>query len=323
MLSICIVNWNTCERLRGCLRSIYDHPPEEPFEVLVADNASHDGSAAMVQREFPQVRLFANEKNLGYAEGNNQCLAAGRGEYLLLLNPDTEVGNWKLEIGNWKLENGGWKVEIRHSPFAIRHSPSPTRHPFDELIRVLRDHPEAAAVAPQLVSPDGSIQRSCRSFPTPGALWAEFVGLSRLFPRSRFFGAYRLRAWNHDTFREVDQPMGSCLLFRRAALDQVGRFDPQFRIFFNEVDLCYRLQQAGWKIYFTPDAQILHYGAEGTKQVRLAMVSESKRGLVRFYRKHYRGLMNPALYGLTLAAIEVAYALRYGAVWVQEWQARR
>lgn len=293
MLSICIVNWNTCERLRGCLRSIYDYPPEEPFEVLVADNASADGSAAMVRREFPQVTLFANETNLGYAEGNNQCLAASRGEYLLLLNPDTEVGT------------------------THPHTHTPT-HPFNELLRVLREHPEAAAVAPQLVSPDGSIQRSCRSFPTPGALWSEFIGLSRLFPRSRIFGAYRLRDWNHDTFREVDQPMGSCLLFRRAALDQVGLFDPQFRIFFNEVDLCYRLQRAGWKIYFTPDAQVLHYGAEGTKQVRLAMVPESKRGLVRFYRKHYRAAMNPALYALTLAAIEVAYALRYGVVWAQE-----
>jgi GT2 family glycosyltransferase len=333
MLSVCIVNWNTREVLRACLRSLTDWPPETEMEVLVADNASADGSADMVRAEFPQVTLFANESNLGYAEGNNQCIAASHGEYVMLLNPDTEV---RREIqGNSEIRKSGnseTQPECPVSPasqpsFPVSQFPSfpvsqfpncLSPHPFDLLVRFLDTHPEAGAVAPQLVSPDGAVQRSCRGFPTPGALIWEFVGLSRMFPWSRRFGAYRLTYWDHRTFREVDQPMGSCLVLRRAALDEVGLFDPQFRIFFNEVDLCYRLKQAGWRIYFTPEAAILHHGAESTKQVRLAMIRESRDALLFYYRKHYHGHLPPRTYHLVTTALCVAYALRYGAAWLRE-----
>jgi len=291
MLSVCIVNWNTRDRLRACLRSLQEWPPQTAMEVVVVDNASTDGSAEMVRAEFPQVTLLANQDNRGYAEGNNQGIAASRGEYVMLLNPDTEV---------------------------IPPSRPGAPHPFDVLVGFLEQHPEAGAVAPQLVSPDGSVQRSCRSFPTPGALLWEFLGASRLFPASRRLGAYRMTYWDHRSCREVDQPMGSCLVLRRQALDEVGVFDPQFRIFFNEVDLCYRLKRAGWRIYFTPQAAILHYGGESTRQVRLAMIRESGEALQRFYRKHYRDSLSPLSYRLALAAIRGAYALRYGSAWLRE-----
>ncbi|MCC7494775.1 MAG: glycosyltransferase family 2 protein [Fimbriimonadaceae bacterium] len=269
-LSVCIVNWNTRELLRGCLASLRDDPPALPHEVLVADNASADGSAALVAAEFPTVRLFANDANLGYAEGNNQVLRAARGRWLLLLNSDTAI------------------------------VPELDPAPFDKLVAHLAAHPFVGAVAARLVQPDGLTQASCRGFPTPLALAAEWSGLARRWPRR--FGQYRLRDFDHRSFRAVDQPMASCLLLRRRALQRVGLFDPQFRIFFNDVDLCLRLRRDGWRIDYLPTAAILHYGGASTRQVRPAMVRESRDALLRYLAKHdapRRGrLANALLAGL-------------------------
>ena len=256
ILSVCIVNWNTRELLRACLESLRRNPSARAqLEIIVVDNASSDSSAELVARDFPEVRLLANAENRGYAAGNNQAIAASGGEYVLLLNPDTEV-----------------------APGAL-----------DKLLEFLRDHPEAAGVAPRLVGPDGATQRSCRGFPDPWAVFADALGLARLFPRSRRLGRYRLTWWNHDDLREVDQPMASALLLRRSALKRVGAFDEDFPIFFNDVDLCYRLKQAGWRLYFDPEATVLHHHGASTAQVRRRMIIESHRSLARFYRKHYRG----------------------------------
>lgn len=275
-LSICIVNWNTREHLRECLTSIEDHPPGCAYEIIVVDNASSDGSAQLVAREFPRVRLIANQRNEQYARANNQALRASAGEMLLLLNPD-----------------------VRLLPGAI-----------DALLAFMAAHPAAGACAPQLLNPDGSVQRSVRSFPTPGALLADLVGLARLFPRSERLGRYRLTYWKHDTVREVDQPMASALMVRRRALLQVGLFDEQFPLFFNDVDLCYRLRKAAWRIYFVPQARAIHRIGASTAQARRRALRLSQEGLARFYRKHYRGTLSPLTYWAALGCIHLAFWLR-------------
>jgi len=277
-LSIVIVNWNTRSLLRACLRSLEaagDLAGIE-HEILVIDNASADGSAEMTRQEFPRVTLIANESNLGYAAATNQGFAAARGESILLLNPDTEVPPGALRV----------------------------------LMETLAAHPEAAAVAPRLVDPDGTVQRSVRGFPAPWPLLAELSGLARLFPRSRRLGAYRMRYWNHDDERGVDQPMASCLLIRREALEAVGPMDEEFPIFGNDADWCYRARAAGWSIYFTPHAEIVHHGGASTSQVRRAMLRETERGLTHFYRKHYRGRAGTLGYLLALLAIHAGTAAR-------------
>lgn len=281
-LSICIVNWNTRDLLRACLRSLRAHPPGCPYEILVADNASADGSAEMVAAEFPEVVLFANDRNLGWAEGNNQLLRAASGDYRLLLNSD---------------------VEIR---------PELDPRPFDTLVAHLDAEPRCAAVAPRQIQPDGRTQPNCRGFPTPGALAAEWSGLARLFPHA--FGAYRMRAFDHRTPRAVDQPEGSCLLLRTTALRRIGLIDERFRIYFNDVDLCRRLWDDGWRIDFQPAAVILHHGGSSTRQVRPAMIVESREGLLRYYEKHYRSRLPRWLYALTTALIRVAFTLRLATV---------
>lgn len=277
VLSICIVNWNTRDDLRLCLAAIAANPPRVECQVIVVDNASSDGSALMVRAEFPDVMLLANAENLEYARGNNQALQAARGEFVLLLNPDTEV----------------------------------RLHTLDRLLAFVRDHPDAGAAAPKLVNRDGTLQRSVRSFPSPAMLFFEATGLARLFPRSPLFGRYRMTFWNYETVREVDQPMASALMLRRAALDQVGLFDEQFPMFFNDVDLCWRLKAAGRKIYLVPEAEVVHKVGASTRQVRPRMVRASHQGLLAFYRKHYRERVSPPVYGITVAGIWLAGWVRW------------
>ncbi|MCS7209237.1 MAG: glycosyltransferase family 2 protein [Fimbriimonadales bacterium] len=275
-LSICIVNWNTRELLRACLQSLYRYPPSESFEVIVVDNASSDGSATMVCAEFPQVVLIANAHNLGYARGNNQAIQRAQGEFILLLNPDTEVFESTL----------------------------------DRAVAFLRAHPEAGAIGAKQLFPDGRVQASVRGFPTPKNLLFEVLGLARLLPNSRLLGGYRMRWFRYDTVAEVDQPMATFLMTRRAVIEQVGLMDEAFPLFFNDVDWCYRVKQAGWRIYFVPEVCILHHGGASTRQVRLSAVRESHRALEAFYRKHYREQLNPLLYALCIGAIRLGGVLR-------------
>ena len=275
-LSICIVNWNTSDLLAECLRSIQhvgadprvcpsteatEQPrvcPSSDVEVIVVDNASADFDEEKFRREFPDALFIRSEQNEGYAHGNNQAIARSSGEYILLLNPDTVVREGTLEA----------------------------------LVRFMDEHPEAGAAGCKLIKPDGTIDPSCRAFPTPMAVAFEYLGLSKLFPKNKLFARYRMTWFNYDEIIEIDQPMASSLIIRRAALDNVGLFDEEFPIFFNDVDWCRRAKNAGWRIYFTPTAVVTHYGGASTKQIRLQMIEESHRSLVRYYDKHYAGLAN-------------------------------
>jgi len=255
------------------LQSLYDYPLSNgKTEIVVVDNASTDGSADMVRSKFPNVLLIANDQNAGYAEGNNQALHVGTGDYLLLLNPDIVLKNDVL-------------------------TPS---------VDFMQSHPEAGALGCKLVSTDGTAQRSVRSFPDPLPVLFEYLGLARLFPHSKFFGRYRMTFLNYDSTAEVDQPMGSYLLIRRETLDQVGLIDPDFPIFFNEVDWCFRaVREHHWKIYYNGSISVIHYGGSSTRQVKARMVTESHQSLIRFYRKHYRGKIPKLLYWIIENAVSL------------------
>ena len=270
-LSIVIVNWNTKSRLAACLDSVERHPPEGELEVIVVDNDSSDGSAQMARECFSDVTLIEQVKNVGYAEGNNRGIRASTGRLVLLLNPDTEVKAGTL----------------------------------DALVKFVDEHPEAAAVGCRLVGSDGRVQRSCRSFPDPAGVLFEYTRLSYLFPKSRLFGRYRMTYFRYNQEAEVDQPMGSCLLMSRKAIEDVDMFDQEFPIFFNEVDWCYRAKLKGWKIYFTPSAEVVHHGAASTSQIKAEMIRESHRSMLKFYDKHYKGSISGPVYWLISASISI------------------
>ncbi|MCE5199784.1 MAG: glycosyltransferase family 2 protein [Armatimonadota bacterium] len=276
-LSIAIVNWNTSSLLRALLISIEKYTPGFEYEVIVVDNASSDFDETAFRSEFPGVSFVTNSENVGYARGNNQAIAAARGDYLLLLNPDTEV----------------------------------TEGAIDALVDFMESHPDAGAAGAKLVRPDGSVDRSVRGFPYPGPIAWEYMGLSRIFPKSRVFGAYRMTYFSYDEVAEVDQPMGSCLILSQRALSEVGLIDERFPIFFNEVDWLYRAKQVGWKVYFVPQAVVIHHGGAGTKQAgRRRMVKESHDSLIRFYRKHFKGRIPAAVYYFTVACVGLNRLIR-------------
>jgi N-acetylglucosaminyl-diphospho-decaprenol L-rhamnosyltransferase len=248
-LSILIVNWNTRALLAQCLDSIYTYPPTCPFEVWVVDNASSDGSLSMLRERFPQVRLIANHENLGFAAANNQAIRQSAGRYVLLLNPDTEL-----------------------NPSALQH-----------LVEFMDSHPEAGAVGARLLNPDGSLQVTC--YPTP-TVWREFFRLfylDFLHPKS----TYRMECWNTDLPRRVDTIQGACLLLRKPALDQVGLLDQDFFMYSEDIDLCIRLGQAGWQLYWLPQAEVLHYGGQSSKQVPEAMFLHLYQAKLACIRKHH------------------------------------
>ena len=279
MLSVLIVNWNTRELLGTCLQSIHKFSPVEPTEIIVVDNASSDGSADMVKSQFPDVRLVASPVNTGYAHGNNLAVQAAKGEWLLTLNSDTEF-----------LDNS-----------------------LQKAIDILRAHPTAGCLAGRLIHPDGRTQRSVRGWPTALGVIGDSSGLGAKFPNGKL-GSYRLTAFDYEKEQLAPQPMGTFLLFRREALAAVGDaknpFDENFPIFFNEVDLLYRMSKAGWNCLYSPEVRVVHHGGESTKQVRKQMIWESHKSLVRFLKKHYRTPLNAPGLALFAGLIYVAAFVR-------------
>lgn len=253
-LSIVIVNWNTKDYLRNCLKSIYENTKGIAFEVIVVDNASSDGSAEMVRDAFDGVILIENKQNIGFGAANNVGIKKSRGKYILILNPDTIIFPDSLQ----------------------------------KLVTFLERNSKAGAVGPKILNPDNSIQFECaRDFPTP---LTEFFVLSTLykrFPKSTIFGKYLMSYWDHNDEREVNLLSGSCALIRKEVFEEVGLFDENFFMYTEETDLFYRIKRHGWKVYFLPSAQIIHLWGKSTEQLPYKMAVEARKTMELFFKKHY------------------------------------
>lgn len=256
-VSVIVVNWNTRDLLHGCLASIAGQT-RAPHEVIVVDNASTDGSAAMVRADFPQVRLIANSDNRGFAAANNQGLAVARGRHVLLLNPDTVV-----------LEGA-----------------------IDRMLAWLADHPAVGCVGCQVLEAPGVIQQTCFADPTPLALALVELGLHRLGGWLPLLGHPFYRGWDRTTARDVDVVSGMFMLVPRAVLDRVGSLDPAFFVYAEEADWCRRIRAAGWRCHFAPVARILHLdgGGKSTVQVRPRMHVQMQKSHLIYTRKHHGAL---------------------------------
>jgi hypothetical protein len=253
-VSVVVVNWNTRDILRDCLRSVYEQTKDIRFEVIVIDNASSDDSAAMVRREFPQAILIENPENRGFAAANNQGMKIGKGRYVLLLNPDTIVLDGAIE----------------------------KTMAFADL------HPDVGVVGCQVLENETKIQRTCFAFPSLRNLILQESGLRRLFPRSRFFGAADMGWWDRNTERDVDVVSGMFMLARREAIEQVGLMDEDYFIYAEETDWCFRFWRAGWRCVFTPLARIIHRdgGSKSTMQTSVKMFVQQQKNMLIFYRKN-------------------------------------
>jgi GT2 family glycosyltransferase len=248
-LSIIIVNWNTCGLLIDCLDSIYQCPVGYDFDIWVVDNASSDGSPQAVRQKFPQVFVIENTENVGFAKGNNQAIQQSSGSYVLLLNSDTVVKEGALE----------------------------------NLVKFMDETPQAGASGPLLLNSDGSLQVSCYPFPN---LSREFWRLLH-FDLIRPYGTYNMWGWDRTINRRVDAIQGACLLLRRSVIDQVGMLDPDYFMYTEEIDLCYRIQKTGLELYWVPQAEVIHYGGQSTRQMPARMFLSLYKTKVQFFRKNY------------------------------------
>lgn len=278
-LSVVILSWNTKELLEACLRSIFDGPRALDFEVVVVDNASQDGSPEMVREQFPQALLVCNERNEGYARGCNIGILRSRGEYILLLNSDTEVREDALE----------------------------------RMVSFLQDNPEYGACGGQLFNPDGSIQRACMRFPT---LWVPLffdIFVEKLFPNNRIVSRYFMRDFDHADSMDVDQPPGACFMVRRVVMDKVGVLDEELFLFYNDVDFCRRIWNAGYRIRFLAGAEVMHHVGASTRNYG-DFGKEWHKNRVRYFRKHFGflGVMVTKSAALLKALEEVIRCRRAG-----------
>ena len=268
-VAVVVVSYNVRELLRGCLQSVLAQA--ERTEVIVVDNASSDCSTEMVKREFAQVRLIKNSGNGGFSHASNQGIASTAAPYVLSLNPDTVL-----------------------QPGAI-----------GALAGHLDLHPEVGAVGPKIVRPDGSLDLAARrAFPSPSVALFRLTLLSRLFPRHRRLARYNLTDRSSDAEQEIDSGTAACLMFRRAALEQVGLYDEAFFMYGEDLDLCFRLKAAGWRIVYVPQAVVLHYKGQSSRQRSSAMIREFHRSMWIFFNKHYRRSTPAAVAAMVHVGIE-------------------
>ena len=258
-LSIIIVNWNTRDLLRECLRSIYNNTEKLTFEVFVIDNASRDASVEMVRKEFSQARLIRNKENFGFARGNNQGFSQAKGKYVLMLNPDTEVVD----------------------------------HALCKMIDCLESNQEVGAVSGRFVYPDGTFQRYYRRFPTFLSMLTTWFLPRSVAYKSKPSRAYLMLDDDFEKVIEVPQPAGSCLMVRRGLFSEEDLMDEQFPIFFNDVDLCRRIYNKGKKIYVLPDAIIIHHWSKGGSEEgkrSLFLSGEYFISMIDYFSKYERAV---------------------------------
>lgn len=263
-LSIIIVNYNTCDLLRNCLNSIFASRGDFSYQVIVVDNASTDGSTAMVELEFPRIKLIASQVNGGFAYANNLGLRwagfnpngppqAVAPRYALLLNPDTLL-----------------------PPTALV-----------DMLAFLDDRPGVGVAGPKLLLPDGTLDWACRrSFPTPLVSFYRMVGLSTLFPKSRYFGRYNMTFADPDDLLEVDAVVGAFMMVRREAIAQAGLLDETYFMYGEDLDWAFQIKAHGWKIFYNPGVTVTHVKRAASRTSSKAQI-EFYRAMDIFYRKFY------------------------------------
>ncbi len=292
-LAIVIVNYNTRDLLRACLRSVYGSEGNFSYHITVVDNASGDGSVEMVRDEFPQTRIISTPKNGGFAYANNIGLRSyGFGQnhpieelprYALLLNPDTEV-----------------------TPTALA-----------EMLALMETRSDIGASGPRLILPDGRLDKACRrAFPSPTSFIYRGLGLSKLFPRHPRFAQYNLTYLPEDQETEVDSVVGAFMLVRREALEAAGLLDESFFMYGEDLDWAWRIKQAGWKIWYYPKVIVYHHkgaASRGNVRVRRAFYD----AMAIFVRKHYKDQTNFLLYYAILTGIAIKGSIDVGMTWLR------
>lgn len=284
-LSIIILSYNTKDLILRCLNSIVDIGKRNDCEVFVVDNNSFDDSAVVIKTTYPWVKLIENKENFGFAKANNQAMKLAQGEFILLLNSDTE------NVGN----------------------------AIEKTLNFISNRRDIDVITCRVELGNGELDWAChRGFPTPWASFCYFAKLDRIFPKSRFFGHYHLTYRSLTETHEIDAPSGCFFMIRRSVIDKIGLLDEDYFFFGEDVDWSYRIKQAGGKIYYYPDAKIIHHKGtssgikketqkktEASKETKIKSVNYFYDAMKIFYTKHYRKKYPFFITWLVYAAIKI------------------
>ena len=273
-LSVVIVAWNAKRYVHECLESLQRQTIQARLEVIVVDNNSTDGTPEMVRKDFPDVLLIRNDRNLGFAGANNEGIRRSTGDYIFLINSDVNV-----------------------PPTCLR-----------AMCEYIQQHPEIGLLGPRMLAPDGTTARSCMRFPTLWNSLCRALGLDIVFPRSTIFGSFLMRDFHHDRIAPVDVLNGWFWMVRRAALGQVGLLDERFFMYGEDIDWCRRFCEAGWKVVFYPGAEALHYGGASSAIAPVRFSVEMERANLQYWSKHNGRLhlIGYVLIGLLHHAVRIA-----------------
>ncbi len=258
-VSVIVPNYNTAKSLLSCLKSMGKGFEGIRHEIIVVDNHSRDNSCHLVRKEFPGLTLVENPSNLGFGSAVNQGHRIARGKYLLVLNPDITLLPGSVE----------------------------------KAIGFLEGHPEVGLLLPKLLNPDGTLQYSCRTFLDFSTILFRRTPLGKIFPHHEILRKYLMTDWDHGEVREVDWGLGACMFIRREAIKGPHLFDERFFLYFEDIDLCFRLKNEGWKVIYYPEAVMVH---THVRQSARGLINRAKwehiRSSIKFYFK-YRGLKPP------------------------------
>ncbi len=258
-LSVLIVTYNSDETIRECVESVLVELETVSGEVIIVDNKSTDGTPKILTdlaEQHAPVAVTLNRVNTGFAAGNNQALQQAGGDHILILNPDTIIQSGVIS----------------------------------GLLDELLNNESIGVIAPQLQFPDGRIQKTCRRFPRHRDVIYNLLGLAYFFPEHAHFNGWKMGDFDHQSRQQVDQPAGAALLVNGELLRQLEGFDLNFPMFFNDVDLCKRVKDAGYDIWYMPEYQIIHLGGVSVKQVKVKMTVSSHVSFFRYFEKHFTRL---------------------------------
>jgi len=253
VVSVVIVTWNGKKYALECLASLQEQNSDIPFEVIVVDNASTDGTPDALCERYPKVLLIRNSANLGFAKANNIGIAQSRGKYICLVNSDVVIPPGCLE----------------------------------RLVDYLEKNPTIGLIGPKMLSPDGSIGQSVMRLPTVWNTICSALGLHVIFPASKMFGGFLMEGYAYDCIDNVEVLTGWFWMVPRLALQQVGGLDEQFFIYGEDIDWSHRFLKAGWRVVFYPDAEALHYGAASSAEAPTRFYIEMRRANLQYFRKHH------------------------------------
>lgn len=277
-ISIIIVNYNTKDLTKQTIQAVIDTTHKAKYEIILVDNASSDGTVDAVREAYQNVKIIANTENVGFSKANNIGIKQSKGKHILLLNSDTKV------LGEC----------------------------IDKCFAYMEQHKDIGTLGPKINLANGDLDHACkRGFPTPSASLFYMLKVDKIFPESEKYGRYKMNYLSNDDINEVDSLTGAFMMVRKEVVDKIGDLDEEFFMYGEDLDWCYRIKEAGYKVMYYPEAKIIHYKGQSSKKKRTKTIYEFHRAMYLFYNKHFYKKYNPFITLFVYVGIGIKLPLSY------------